>query len=110
MSLEVLELSGCCGLREITYLADHARDPEDAARAFAADVEYDKNFRYAIFTQAGVRSTYGVKFAAFILANGLGEVVETGWNTNPNTGSRLKVWVWTVNHRKLQKLYGGQNG
>ncbi len=75
--------------------------------AWGANDSYDKDsrWRYAVFTQAGSRRTYGKRFAALIAKEGLGEVVQATTKTvkNPNSGNVLKAWIWTVNHTALKK-------
>lgn len=103
---------GCCGLRELNRVSAH-RTPEDALRSLFTipSREYgnyttNKKFRYAVFTQAGGRSTYGKRLAAFIIEHKLGEIVETaGKHINPNSRRLLKAWLWTVDHDALQKWY-----
>jgi hypothetical protein len=118
-TVNVHGLPGCCGIRELTQLSYFASDPAEALRSFAKQV-YTKtraipngpqNFRYVIFSQANSpgnngegRSRYGEKFAAFIQANGLGDVIETaGTHINPNSTNVLKVYVWTVDHLATKK-------
>lgn len=66
-----------------------------------------RNFRYAIFSQAGIGrgqgARYGTNLAAYITRNKLGKVISTGTSINPNSGNLLKVFVWTVDHKALEK-------
>lgn len=104
----------CCGVREIHELSDY-QDPEQFLLCHLCVDEKDwgnrynrsttvipGNFRYAYFTQAGEGSTYGTSFAEYIKKHQLGEVIETAFNVNPNSGNQLKMWVWTVNHDALK--------
>lgn len=95
----------CCGVRELSGLSCHACDPvqmmKSFTRIYTGNNPYCRSndrFRYAIFSQAGKTSKYGLKFAAFIKEHGLGELVETGFHKNPNSGNYLKAWIWTVDH------------
>lgn len=108
----------CCGVKEMDGLSTF-RSAQEAMRAFAGcTVEgaqprdgygyYDpwvgNRFRYVIFSQAGARSRYGTRFAAFIRDNGLGDVVKTaGRHINPNSNRILKVWIWTVDHEAVSE-------
>jgi hypothetical protein len=110
----------CCGIREIQNLSIH-KAPETAMLSFVEQTSpeesyYDNSvlerrdkFRYAIFSGTK-RSRYVDRFAAYILSNKLGEVVETGWNKNPNSGNQLKVCVWTINWDALKKWAAKQEG
>lgn len=108
---------GCCGVKEITGLSTENSAP-GAMRSLAkltwgATVTggrpgeripspYER-FRYLIFTQALDANRYGINFAAFIRKYELGEVIETDFNVNPNSGNPVKVWVWTVNHEACRQ-------
>lgn len=122
--MQVQSLPGCCGIREITSLS---RDPNPQAaiisfgmqcyekhlkgekkNEWGDDVRIDRdNFRYALFSQASYPlsppAVYGERFAAYILENGLGEIIETGTHINPNSKNKLKVWVWTVDHDAVKE-------
>ncbi len=72
---------------------------------YGDEYDDDNKWRYAVFTQAGSRRSYGKKFAALITSAKLGTVVQATKKTvkNPNSGNILKAWLWTVNHNALQK-------
>lgn len=109
----------CCGMREIGELSSrHTAEEamEDFGRMTVEGVDGGRdrygyygdrrheghNFRYVVFSQAGARSKYGDRFAAFIQTNRLGDVIETaGRYRNPNTNRVLKAWIWTVNHEAV---------
>ena len=126
-----LNMEACCGVREIHNLQQHRR-PEEAIQEFGkhtygedpnvpseardrARMQYyyaypyrnaNRRFRYAIFTQATKRATYGKKFAAYIKEHKLGDVIHTGFNVNPNTRRSVGLWVWTVDHDALKEHLG----
>lgn len=107
----------CCGVREIAALFS-SRSAEGAMRDFISEIKTERGyggypiqkdkFRYAVFTGT-VHSRAVPRFAAFIEANNLGEVICTGFNVNPNSNNRLKVYVWTVDHDAVQ-AWGKKNG
>src|SRR5258706_10363193 len=111
MHVDRAEIS-CCGVREIAMLSAH-RDAEAAMKSFVEETSTVEDswssirtrrdkFRYAIFS--GTKRSKSVdRFAAYITANKLGEVIETGWNKNPNSGNQLKVCVWTIDWDALKK-------
>jgi hypothetical protein len=106
----------CCGIREISDL-HHCRTAASAIRQFiyaTEPIDYggynsvtyrrDK-FRYAIFSginKGSAKVKYVDRLKAYILENKLGEVVETGWNVNPNSNNKLKVCVWTIDWEALK--------
>lgn len=64
-------------------------------------------FRYVVFSQARKSHNYGIDFAAYIRENNLGSLVETDFNTNPNTGNPIKAWIWTVDWIALKRFASG---
>lgn len=100
----------CCGVFEISELCFH-KSPREAMTAFVQvvlgpshGILYNPSrFAYVMFTAAGKEKplVYGEKFKAYIVKEGLGTVVETGVNLNPNSNNQLKVFLWTVNHPAL---------
>lgn len=114
--LGVQNVPGCCGIRELTSLSQFNKNPQKAFRGFA-NVVYRPvgtrtygayRFRYAVFSEANPprskSNSYGRDFAAFIIKHGLGEVVETGRNRNPNSSNDVQVWIWTVDHDACRAL------
>jgi len=117
----------CCGMRELSSLSAHNGNSEKALLSFGESTYFFRRekviakdgfnlerrvvddpqvkFRYAIFTQAGRdQAGYGFKFAAFIRENRLGDVLETPFYNNPNSGNDVKVWIWAINHDNTKKL------
>ena len=123
----ILKVQSCCGMREVhdlrlypnpaeaikefgkhTYGEDHSL-PYTQARRHDWRNAYryaNRRFRYAIFTQATKRATYGKTLAAYIKKYKLGEVITTGFNINPNTRRSVGVWIWTVDHDALKAHLG----
>jgi hypothetical protein len=99
----------CCGMREIDNLSG-IRHSEDAMLEFLRESEGDgQRFRYAVFSEAGTNAKYGDNFRQFIEKNDLGSVIFTSWNKNPNTGNRVRAYIWTINWTALNK-WGKANG
>lgn len=108
---------GCCGVKEVTGLSQEKSAPQAmrnlAKQTWSATCMGERlgeripapyeRFRYLIFTQALTDAVYGINFAAFIRKNRLGEVIETDFNRNPNSGNLVKVWVWTVDHEACKR-------
>jgi hypothetical protein len=87
-----------------TRVYEYQASDWEETRRYGGYEDHDNTWRYAVFTQAGTRKTYGKKFAALIKKENLGEVVQATTKSvkNPNSGNVLKAWIWTVNHRNLR--------
>lgn len=129
--MEILNLK-CCGIKEIAGLSHHettkgalksfgeltyfaarnVKGPKEPPVMVPAPIE---RFRYVIFSQANTpgyleslsRSKYGEKFAALILKERLGTLIETTPNINPNSNNMLRVWVWTIDHDRTKAYIEG---
>lgn len=119
----------CCGLAELANISDSSGDPKqmllqslsDAVRRdydhypFAGGgkiTNLDFECSHIVFSQAYNRGSklkagqgYADKLAAYIKANDLGHVVRSRIATNPNSGNRVTVYLWTVNKRNLTAWY-----
>lgn len=94
-----LGMLNCCGIKEMAGISEH-RTPDQALRVFL-QLNYDQlghqeqlTGAFFIFSQAGSRSHYGDKLAAYIEEHKLGEVVVVGRKRNPNSGNMVKMFVW----------------
>lgn len=108
-----IEPTSCCGVKEIEGLGEHAK-PQDAMAQFCHEESCKKPFRF-LYTFTGVvrrkvadhsssrRDNYGAKFAAFIRANHLGQVVESPTRVNPNTGNTIRHWTWAPAAETLKR-------
>jgi hypothetical protein len=92
----------CCGVQELVGV--NQRGPEGILRDF-----YEQRFggfyrgAYVIFT--GSSTCVGAKkLAAYIEENGLGEVVTLPKRVNPNSGNRIKPYLWSVDLDAMRKL------
>lgn len=107
--LERCEIS--CGVRQLFGFGDY-KSPEKLL--FDSLEDSDDNFpllfKFILFsdtiTPPSTRSYLtGKKFAAFIAKNKLGTVTASKVQTNPNTNNRIRVWLWDVNLKALEKWY-----
>jgi hypothetical protein len=114
--LEIEHLN-CCGVKELSYIRDSsAKDTvlEVAQAKFYAD-ELDKyedmnDFAYAIFTDTNQTDyQYGNSLRNFIKENNLGTIKETSPKRNPNTGHKVKVYIWSIKSRNLKSFYDNEN-
>lgn len=90
----------CCGLLELVDISDHCGDAESVLLNHAYDVS--GNVCGVLFTQAS-RGTYGDKLANYIRKHQLGTVTSTRLGANPNTGNHIKLFVWKVNEKALDR-------
>lgn len=100
----------CCGIREMGGLSEHEGHMEGFMREMGKHTidpgtTTGSRWRYCIFSQANKGRKYGIELAAYIKEHNLGDVVETGWNVNPNSGNDLKVWMWTVDWDAFRAHY-----
>ena len=122
-----LQTTSCCGMIEIVNLS-HSTLPKDALVTLQAGLTYgialgpdDPRRRppgFVLFTGVVDRTmpdhassrldNYGKKFADFIEANGLGDVISTQPVVNSFTGNKVVAWIWTVDHARLRNWYASQ--
>lgn len=109
------------------YVVPMLKDIVKASYDFCAKVDWHDRFlyfkapprepfwRYFMFTQAQtpnigsemweLRQSYGDKLAHYIRENNLGTVTVSEENLNPNSGNRLKIFIWTFNWTDLKAWY-----
>lgn len=51
----------------------------------------------------------GEQLANYIVEKGLGEVTASPEAINPNTGNRIRAWIWKVDHEALNKWCAERN-
>lgn len=102
--MATLEDTTCCGLDEIDGLNS---TPELTLKDICAD-KYpsweDDAMRHAfiLFTDVWSRGR-GRALAAYIKKHKLGIVIQTPHlRKNPNSGNRIRVWVWAPNENNLK--------
>ena len=99
--------TSCCGVDDIDGLGSR-QDPSDAimdvCRVYVDEYSDDQRQwpAFFMFTSIGI---YGWKFASYIKKNGLGVVRKSVSRINPNSGSKLRVWMWAVNRSAMRKWY-----
>mgnify|MGYP001558905767 FL=1 len=100
MEGDILVCTTCCGLKEIDGLKE---TPNETVFYVCVDF-FDNDIKgaFIIFTDV-LRSRRGLRLQNYIQAKKLGKITESSYKRNPNSGNRLKVWVWEVNEKKLQR-------
>ena len=108
----MLESTNCCGVDEIAGLAD---TPEETLK----DVCYEKyplknsNCWYDeegeeqafILITDTVKRGFDKKLVDYIRLNKLGVVIGTKPKKNPNSGNRIRAWLWSPNEKNLNKWF-----
>mgnify|MGYP001598676929 CR=1 FL=1 len=109
--VEILESQGCCGMDELVGI-EHSTPAEtikDVLERYLNDGETD----VPLFVYSGVAKDtkskranhahggYGEALTAYIKKHKLGTVVVSKAGINPNTGNKIKAWIWTVNNKKM---------
>jgi len=94
-----------CGVVQL-----HSFDQHTTPEKFlfdSLDDNFGGEFAFAIFSDVlkPKRKLSGTKFAKYIKDSGLGTVVETKIKINPNSGNKIRVWVWEVDRAKLDAWY-----
>ncbi len=93
-----------CGVRE---LEDLREKPEESIAEVAIErIERGGRFVFVMFSDTIPRGN-GTRIAKYIIKNGLGDIIETRVRENPNTGRRIRVWVWGINLKALTKFWNG---
>ena len=103
-----LDSMNCCGLREASGLQDTPIEEciyEVARSRFGYEGE---KFGFIIFSEeASYRR--GSTLKAYIKKHELGTVVQSPVEVNPNTGNRLRIYIYTIHQVNLLKWWN-KNG
>lgn len=98
----------CCAVKEINGIAYHA--PEESLRCIYEEMVASLPCAFFIFTaRAEKEYTYGIKFKECILANGLGNVIESNAIHNPRYANDathdIIVYIWELNRKAFDEWY-----
>lgn len=91
----------CCGVKELVGVRDK---PEDIIEEIAAFHVEDQGFRYLIYTDT---KTFpgGKRLTNFIRSKKLGSVTSPRMGVNPNSGNKLKAYLWRLDLNAIRKYY-----
>lgn len=101
-----------CG---VSYLSGLAQDSKVIVSKVLEERHIaDKNIREAFVIFSDVADTYadnlvlrrkvgGDALCRYIRENNLGDIVDLPARTNPNSGNKIKVWLWAPPHKSLGK-------
>jgi len=100
-----LEKLSCCGIAEYDGLLN---DPEENLRRICSDRFSYENGAYIVFSD--IRAcTRGKSLVKLIKKHKLGTIISPRARVNPNSGNKLKMWIWSPNDRLLKKWYNKQD-
>lgn len=105
----------CCGIHELVALS-HFVNP-GTVEANVKHVLRNKNCAFYLFScveehedpdyeedyDTSTAGAYGKIFADYIIKHKLGTVVMSDLATNPNSGNRLRAYLWTVDWDAAKK-------
>jgi hypothetical protein len=102
--------TNCCGILDIGGVADYD-DAVEFIKDFCEDryneewPAVDRSVRYhpIVFYTDAVEGTIGNKVAKFIETHNLGTVQRSPIRTNPNTGNKIAMWVWSIREKELRE-------
>lgn len=105
----MLKDTSCCGLKEIDGLSCSPEQTVDelCEELFEEPVSCfidNPDMAFILFTDA-VKYKNGQELARFIQKHDLGTVYGARARTNPNSGNKIKAWIWSPNKRKLKAYY-----
>ena len=89
----------CCGINELADIYDDGTAEESVLRV---DNDVANILLFSDINRNNYR--YGRKLAALIEKEKLGVVVALPVTYNPNSGNRVKAWLWSVRKRKVQQF------
>ena len=87
----------CCGLDEIF-------DLEEETKPMLLNISerfLDEKTAFYVFSDVSYSSS-GKNLAKMIKKLKLGTITTTKYKTNPNSGNKLKIYVWSVDSKKLR--------
>lgn len=102
---ELLEFGGADSPEE--FLLKSIQDSEDFYYSPLTTLDAI-NFKFFIFsdkTAKGSNPVTGTKFAKWVVKNKLGTIISSAIRTNPNSGNKIRVWIWDIDRLALLKWY-----
>ena len=100
----------CCGIKELSRLKGLTQklgSTENVAKAVAKVVVGQiLKSAFLVFSEVRGGGTYGTDLKAFILAKGLGTVIQSETVENPNSGNYITVYLWWMDRNALRAWHG----
>jgi len=93
----------CCGMRELDYI--QGEETIQIILTICSDIICDENkYRHVVFSDNGNKIS-GKKLEKEIKKQKLGSIISTVSKINPNSGNSIKAWIWTIDHKALNKYW-----
>ena len=86
-----------CGVNELVGLQN---DPKGTLKEFYLR---SHTVAFTLFSDA-LACQRGQKFATLIRKHGLGTLQASGARMNPNSGRRIRVWIWSPDYGKIRAI------
>ncbi len=105
----MLEDMECCGVKEFHGMSG---TPKDVLMNISGDKyhRYDEEeFAYVVFTDLA-RRTLGDRLSKYITNHNLGTMYNIRTRKNPNSGNKIKMWIWSLNNSKLKTWWYKHGG
>lgn len=100
---KILTATQCCGVKELMRIAN--KTPEQVLQEVAHDLALSQQrFGLLTFTSNDGEEGYGTALMKYIIDGGYGSVVHSDCVRNPNTVNFIRLFAWTPNMEKLNKL------
>lgn len=109
---ELHDLSGFRSVQEIIALIRYAHPVKERAGGYSEEYSNtnglgNENIRPAFFIFSNVsNSRRTATLCKYIADNNLGTVLSTESALNPNSGNHIKVHIWKVNWKEMDKMKG----
>lgn len=105
----MLESTSCCGVYEINGLE---KTPHRTIKRVSEFLKEPQGYwedepiklSFIVFTDA-TKNKRGQTLATYIKRKKLGTVLGARARTNPNSGNKIKAWIWSPDIRKIKKHY-----
>ncbi len=99
-----------CGVSQLFSLNNEpvATISDIAEYVFTPDeLDGAPNFTFLIFSDCDKKDglSNGQKLAQYIRDKRLGSIVASRARINPNTENKIRVWIWGVSFKALEKFY-----
>ena len=97
-----IEFTGCCGVDELDGLSSV---PKENIIDLCSHVFEEGNKKRAMYCFTDrISNGNGTALAKFIESEKLGTVQESKSKVNPNTGARIKLWIFYPNWKNLKSF------
>jgi len=103
--------TGFSGIVEIDGISDDYNDGEYIMRriCYRLRKKYNRIYKmkcHTLIFNGNIEYDYLSNLSKIIRKEKLGKLMVTKSKRNPNSGNTIKIYLWSVNNKKLSKWYG----